>query len=83
MPIGLTTETIWDTDEGAREIANEVVGAFTRRHPDIRMNYSQWSDLIEMIEREVKGHGDCPGIGAKDLIGGCAALRLEDVSGKS
>lgn len=40
----------------AEEVANEAVGFFSKKHPDIKMNYDQWSDLKEMIEREVMGH---------------------------
>lgn len=62
------SETTSESLDGAQEIAEEVVGAFTTMHPDVKMNYDQWSDLKEMIAREIMGHADHPGIGAKDLL---------------
>jgi len=39
----------------AAEIAEEVVEAFSTHHPDVKMNRRQWADLMEMIDREVRG----------------------------
>jgi hypothetical protein len=44
---------LWDV---AQEIADEVVDHFSTLYPHIRMNRAEWSDLHEMIEREVYGH---------------------------
>jgi hypothetical protein len=66
-----------DPDEvwaGAREIAKEVIAAFSMLHPNIRMNRHEWMDLEEMIEREVRGHyerdsrGELVNLRAYDLL---------------
>lgn len=54
--------------ESADEVAEEVVDAFSMLHPSILMNWHQWSDLREMIQREVRGaFGDHP-MSARDLL---------------
>lgn len=54
----------------AQEIADEAVGHFSTLHPHIRMNKAEWSDLHEMIEREVWGHFEegSEDISAADLL---------------
>ncbi len=56
--------------EAAREIASEVVDSFSQLHPNIRLNWQEWSDLREMIEREVVGHTTSLKISASDLLPG-------------
>ena len=63
-----TGPTPWDSYEGAQEIAQEAVACFSKKHPQITMNYDQWLDLVEMIRREILGRADTPSIGAKDLL---------------
>lgn len=38
----------------SEKIANRAVGAFTGLHPDVKMSFTQWLDLIEAIEDEIK-----------------------------
>jgi hypothetical protein len=42
--------------DAAEEIGFEALGAFSQKHPEVRMNKAEWDDLQEMIEREVRGH---------------------------
>jgi len=39
----------------AEVISGEVVSWFSKLHPDVRMPFQHWRDLMEMIEREVTG----------------------------
>lgn len=53
----------------ATEIADEAIYCFSKLHPTVRMNHEEWSDLKEMIQREVIGHfSDEPGVKAYDLL---------------
>jgi hypothetical protein len=52
----------------ASEIADEVIDAFSELHPDIKMSFTQWSDLKEMIEREIRGHYCGDDTHASDLL---------------
>jgi len=52
----------------AAEIGDEVIDAFSRLHPQIRLNFHEWRDLAEMIEREVRGHFGEEGISCRDLL---------------
>jgi hypothetical protein len=49
-------------------IAEEVLYSFTELHPNVCMNFSAWSDLKEMITREVTGQFGEENIGARDLL---------------
>jgi hypothetical protein len=37
----------------AKAVADEVVDAFSSKHPDLKMTYHQWEDLKELIERKI------------------------------
>ena len=56
--------------EAADEIAGEVVDAFSLLYPHVRLNWHEWSDLKEMIQREVDGHYEGLEISARDLLPG-------------
>jgi type 1 glutamine amidotransferase len=53
---------------GAEEIADEVVCAFSKLYPHIRMSYIECGSLHEMISREVKGNYGYANIHAADLL---------------
>ncbi len=62
--------TEWSPDEiweHCTEGAAEVVYAFSELYPDVKMNFRQWSDLREMIEREFRGRLDGSDISANEL----------------
>lgn len=57
-----------DLTDMAETVANEVVDSFSKLHPHLRMNRNEWADLIEMIEREVKGTFGPHEMRASDLL---------------
>lgn len=64
-----TISELSDDLEFSTETATIAVENFSLMHPNIRMNYTEWADLKECIEREIRGHLDpASGIGSADLV---------------
>ena len=55
--------------EIAQEIADEVVGAFSKLFPLIHLPYDAWETLHEMIESECLSHYSDGKVSATDIAG--------------
>ena len=66
-PISARAKELHEDRQTADAIADSVIDAFAKKHPQIALPYMAWQDLREMIEREVLGWLSDTDIGAAEV----------------